>query len=235
MWQDTWQTTIVFFSLLLFTRILGKTQVGQLTFYEYVSGITIGSIAANVAASDPDKVWSHFYDLTLFVALAYAISMVTLSSRPLRKLIEGTPTIVIENGKILRDNMREMRYDLDELTSQLREKGILDIHEVQYAIIENNGSMSVIKKTAEQPVTRADLNIYHVADAAYPVELVMDGEIIPDNLTPVYTKEWVNQQLVAKGFHDSSEVMYAVVDSKGHFFACPKLSDSSKSKPSQLA
>ena len=71
--QNTWQTVLVFFALLLFTRILGKTQIGQLTFYEYVSGITIGSTAGNIVASEPDKFVSHFYDLVLFVVLAYGI------------------------------------------------------------------------------------------------------------------------------------------------------------------
>ena len=94
--RDTWQTALVFISLLIFTRFLGKTQVGQLTFYEYVSGITIGSLAANIASAEANKVWNNFYDLVLFVILTYAISQITIRSRPLRKLIEGSPTIVIE-------------------------------------------------------------------------------------------------------------------------------------------
>lgn len=219
--QDTWQTVVVFFSLLALTRILGKTQVGQLTFYEYVIGITIGSIAANVMASEPDKVWSHFYDMVLFVALAYAISFVTLLNRPMRKLIEGTPSVVVENGQILRENMRQMRYDLDELNSQLREKGILDIAEIQYAIVENNGTLSVIKKAAFQPVTRADLQVGG-QDARYPIELIMDGEVIEENLTPNYSRPWLMQQLQSQGYPEPAQVMYAVVDSQGNFFASPK-------------
>jgi len=221
MLQDSWQTTLVFFALLLFTRILGKTQVGQLTFYEYVIGITIGSIAANIMADDPEKVWSHFYDMTLFVILAYLISLITLMSRPLRKIIEGTPTVVIENGQILRDSMRGMRYDLDELNAQLREKGILDLSEVQYAVIENNGTMSVIKKGASQPVIRSDLQV-KAEDARYPVELVMDGEVIEESLTERYSREWLTQQLQTQGYTDLASVMYAVVDSKGKFFVSSK-------------
>jgi uncharacterized membrane protein YcaP (DUF421 family) len=222
LFQDTWQTIMVFFALLVCARLLGKTQVGQLTFYEYVSGITIGSLAGNIMAAGSDRLWSHLYDLFLFVTLAYIISHVTLISRPLRKLIEGRPTVVIENGKILRENMREMRYDLDELNAQLREKGILDITEVQYAILENNGAMSVVQKPEFQPVTRGDLRINNIAAAKYPVELIMDGEVVEENFTRQYSRQWLMNQLQAKGFADPADVMYAVVDSKGNFFACSK-------------
>jgi uncharacterized membrane protein YcaP (DUF421 family) len=219
--QDTWQTTLVFFALLLFTRLLGKTQVGQLTFYEYVSGITIGSIAGNIVAAEPEKFVSHFYDLSLFVALAYGIAHITLISRPLRKLIEGSPTLVIKDGQIMRENMRSMRYDLDELNAQLRENGIVDLNEVHYAMLENNGTMTVVKKAAYQPVTRSDLAI-KATEAMFPVELVMDGKIVEEHLSEQYSREWLAQQLQAQGYADVASVMYAVVDSKGKFFVSRK-------------
>ncbi|MBP2664310.1 MAG: hypothetical protein H6Q71_2258 [Firmicutes bacterium] len=123
--RDTWQTSMVFLILIILTRILGSTQIGQLTFYDYVNGITIGSIAGTVVASEPDKVWNHFYDLVLFVALTYFISYLTILSRPLRKMIEGTPTIVIEDGQFIKENMRQLRLDIDQLNGQLRQQGVL--------------------------------------------------------------------------------------------------------------
>lgn len=220
--RDTWQTTIVFFSLLVFTRILGKTQVGQLTFYEYINGITIGSIAATIASSDPDKVWSHYYDLLLFVALTYLISLVTLKSRPLRKIIEGSPTVVIEQGRIIMENMRGMRYDLDELLAQLREKGVTDISQVHYAILETNGEMSIIKKADYEPLTKKDLNI-HLPDPRMPVELIMDGEIVEENLTASQLSEsWLAQKLAERDIKDISQVSYAVLDSNGQLFIIKK-------------
>ena len=216
--RDTWQTSLIFFSLLVLTRLLGKTQVGQLTFYEYISGITIGSIAATVVSSDPDKVWSHFYDLLLFVALTYLISLVTMHSRPLRKLIEGSPTIVIQNGLILEENMGKLRYDLDELRGQLRQQGVFDPSEIQYAILETNGDLSVIKKSDYQPITRSDLNI-HTPDPIFPIELIMDGKIIKRNLElKNLSTSWLKQQLAAQNITDESEVTYAGIDSKGQFF-----------------
>lgn len=216
--RDTWQTSLVFISLLVFTRILGKTQVGQLTFYEYVSGITIGSLAANIAAADVDKVWNHYYDLVLFVILTYAVSVITVRSRPLRKLMDGSPTIVVENGSIIEENMHKLRYDLDELQGQLREQGVLDPAEVQYAILETTGKLSVIKKTDYQPLTKSDFNI-HLPDPVFPVELIMDGVIIERNLNRQnHSKAWLEQQLTERNIRDISEVTYAGIDSKGQLF-----------------
>ena len=231
--RDTWQTSLVFISLLVFTRILGKTQVGQLTFYEYISGITIGSLAANIAAADVDKVWSHFYDLVLFVVLTYAVSVITLKSRPLRKLMDGSPTIVVENGSIVEENMHSLRYDLDELHGQLREQGVLDPAEVQYAILETTGKLSVIKKTDYQPLTKSDFNI-HLPDPVFPVELIMDGIIIERNLDRQnHSKGWLKQQLAERSIHDISEVTYAGIDSKGQLFINRKTDSQYSNKSSK--
>ncbi|MGI6092064.1 MAG: DUF421 domain-containing protein [Veillonellaceae bacterium] len=224
--RDTWQTALVFISLLIFTRFLGKTQVGQLTFYEYVSGITIGSLAANIASAEANKVWNNFYDLVLFVILTYAISQITIRSRPLRKLIEGSPTIVIENGRILEENMHGLHYDIDELAGNLRQQGVLDPSEVQYAILETTGQLSIIKKADYQALTKSDLNI-HMPDPTFPVELIMDGVIIERNLRKSnHSQVWLEKQLADRGVSDISEVTYAGIDSKGQLFINPKTSSS---------
>ena len=225
--RDTWQTALVFFSLLIFTRILGKTQVAQLTFYEYISGITIGSIAANIAASEPDKVWNHYYDLVLFMGLTYVLSVITMRNRPLRKLIEGSPTIVIANGHILADNMHKIRYDLDELNGQLRQNGVLDPSEVQYAVLETSGDLSVIKKSDYQPVTKTDMGM-QLPDPTFPVELIMDGQVIDRNLRKQNkSRAWLDEQLAAQGITDANQVTYAVIDSTGKLFVSPKTPEQS--------
>jgi uncharacterized membrane protein YcaP (DUF421 family) len=220
--HDTWQTSLVFVSLLILTRLLGKTQVSQLTFYEYVSGITIGSIAANIAAAEPDKFWNFFYDMLLFVFLTYLLSVVKEVHRPLRKMIEGSPTIVIENGTILEEAMGKMRYDLDELTGQLREKGVFDITEVQYAILETSGTLSVIKKADYQPVTKEDLHI-PCSTVHFPIELVMDGVIIERNLRKQnLSQAWLMQELAKRHIDSIDNVTYACIDSKGKLFINPQ-------------
>lgn len=224
--RDTWQTTLIFVTLLILTRLLDKTQVGQLTLYEYVSGITIGSLAATIAASDPDKVWSNYYDLILFVLLTYLISICTMKSRPFRTFIEGSPSIIIQNGRIIKENMKSLRFDLDELNALLRAKDIVDISEVQYAILETTGEMSILKKAAVQPLTKSDMNI-HLTDPTLPVEIIMDGEIIEENLkNQNLTHAWLAEQLKVRNIKSASNIMYAVIDSKGQLFISAKGSSS---------
>lgn len=223
--RDTWQTALVLVSLLVFTRILGNTQIGQLTLYEYVSGITIGSIAGNVAAAEPRQVWSHFYDLVLFVALTFFISVLTLKSRPLRKLIQGSATVVIQNGQIIEHNMRNLRYDLDELIGQLREKGIFDLAEVQYAAIETTGGLSVIKQNEYQPLTKGDYGV-QTPQALIPIEVILDGELIEENLKENHiSRDWLRQQLAGQKVTDIAQVMYAVIDTKGQLYISKKHTD----------
>jgi uncharacterized membrane protein YcaP (DUF421 family) len=213
--RDTWQTALIFLTLLVLARLLGKTQVGQLTFYEYICGITIGSVSANVMASEPGQVWSHYYDLLLFCGLTFLAARVTLLGRPLRKLIEGSPTLVIDNGRILREKLREQRMDVDELMGQLREQGIFDVAEVQYAVLETTGGLSVLQKAAYKPVVRQDLNIA-AAEARLPLELVVDGEVVADNLARAgVSQDWLLGELTARGIDGTDKVVYAVIDSRG--------------------
>lgn len=213
--RDTWQTTLIFATLLVLARLLGKTQVGQLNFYEYICGITIGSISANIMAAEPGQVWSHYYDLLLFCGLTFLAARATLVNRPLRKMVEGSPTLVIDNGRILREKLMEQRMDVDELMGQLREQGIFDVAEVQYAVLETTGGLSVLPKAAYKPVVRQDLNIA-AAEARLPLELVVDGEIVDDNLERAgVSRDWLRGELAARGIGGTDKVVYAVIDSKG--------------------
>jgi uncharacterized membrane protein YcaP (DUF421 family) len=215
--RDIWQTALVFASLLVLARLLGKTQVGQLTFYEYICGITIGSIGASVVASEPGQLWNHYFDLLLFCALTYAAARLTLVNQPLRKLLEGSPTLIIENGRILEENMRGMRFDVAELMGQLREKGIFDVADVQYAFLETTGSLSIMKKAAAKTVTLQDLNIQQ-GESRLPVELIIDGEVLAENLPRAgVSAEWLRNQLAARGVRDQDKVVYAAFDSRGNF------------------
>ena len=220
--RDTWQTSLIFISLLIITRILGKTQIGQLTFYEYINGITMGSIAGSMASSEPEKFWNHCYDLAIFALLTFLLSYITIKKRSLRKIIEGSPTIIVENGCIHKENMHAIRYDLDELNSQLREKDVFDISEVQYATLEPTGQLSVILKPDFQPLTKGDMNV-HLPNATFPVELIMDGEIIEENLAKKnLTHTWLKAQLTLRNISSHTHVMYAVMDSKGQLFVSAK-------------
>lgn len=213
--QATGQTTLAFFSLLAFTRLMGKTQIGQLTFYEYVTGITLGSLTANITAAPPAEVWRHYYHLVLFIAFAYALSWLTLHSRLLRHAVQGTPTLLIAHGQLQKAALRQNRFDLEKLFSQLRQQGVLDLAEVQFAVLEPTGELSIVLHSAHQPVKRRDVNLPE-QNSALPRTLILDGQIVSDSLSGKKADiAWLQIQLQKRGIAGPQQVLYAAFDSQG--------------------
>lgn len=206
------QTLVSFVVLLFLTRLLGKQQVSQLTFYEYLNGITFGSIAANVATDDLANAPDHLIGLVSYGLLTLAVSRIALKNRKFRKMVAGEPVIVIQDGNILEDNLREMNMDLDELTMLLRAENIFDYKELELAIIEQSGALSVLKKPAYQGVTRKDLQIKEKSKGL-AVEVIIDGQIIYENLRAMdLDGRWLVEQLRQRKIANASQVCLATVN-----------------------
>lgn len=197
--------------LLLIPRILGKQTLSSMTSNDFVISITLGSLAANLAFNISLKSSYLVLALVVITALSFLLSFIALKNRSLRSWISGSPTVLIEGGQILEANMRKIHYTLDSLNQALREKDIFNIEEVEYAVLEDNGQVSVLKKEAYQFVTKQDLGL-PVKTQAFPVELIMDGVLVEDNLKPHgLTREWLEHELRKK--HKGkilSDVFYAV-------------------------
>lgn len=140
------ETIITFLVLLLYTRLLGKKQMSHLTFFNYITGITIGSIAANMVMLDTRSFYKELTSLTIWCLLTELVSWIALKSPKLRKSLDGKPTIVIKDGIIDKKALGSLRLNTDDLTMLLREKDIFNIAEVNYAILEPHGRLSVLKK-----------------------------------------------------------------------------------------
>jgi len=224
----TIKTAIAFFAILLYARILGKQQVGQLTYYDYITGITLGSIAAGIAIGVNRVTLLHLWALTLFAALAFLQGVITERSRPLRKVIEGEPTVVIHNGKVLGRNMAKMRYNMENLMTQLRDKNIFNISDVEYALLETSGDLSVLPKSQKRPVTAEDLNLPTKYEGV-PTELIVDGKIIYSNLKQLGLDEhWLIGELKKQGNYATDTIMYASLDSEGKLYIDKKQDDLDK-------
>lgn len=212
------RTTAAFFAILLITRLLNKEQVGQLTFYEYVTGITIGSMAATIAIDTNVKLFPDMVGLFIWAFLTFLMGYISLVSRPARKLLEGEPTVLVHNGKILESNMAKLRYNLDDLLIQLRSKSAFNLADVEFAILEPNGQLSVLLKSQKRPVTPEDLQIPTQYEGV-STELVLDGQIIVQNLTQLQLDQgWLMTQLAKHGVKNVGEVMLASLDSQGNLF-----------------
>lgn len=209
---------IAFFSLLIFARLLGKKQISQLTLFDYILGITIGSIAATMTTDLSSRAWPHWVGLVTWVVAGLAIDLITTKSRYAAKCIEGEPTIIIMDGKILEDNMRKLRYDATNLQQQLRNKDIFDLNEVHYAVLEPNGDLSVLKKPELQPVTAKDMNIT-VPNTGIGIELIYDGVVVDLNLKQINrNRKWLRSELKKYGVKDPSEVFLATYEASGSMY-----------------
>ncbi|MEK5439727.1 MULTISPECIES: DUF421 domain-containing protein [Paenibacillus] len=203
------RTVVAMIMLLVIAKILGKTTISNLTFHDFVTGIILGSLAANLAFNKDLKSSYMIVALIVITATSFLLSIIAIKSRRMRSWISGSPTVLIENGKILEGNMKKVRYSLDSLDQALREKEIFNLEVVEYAVLEDNGMVSVLKKQEYQYVTRKDLKLLSVPQS-FPVELIMDGVLIEENLeNNGLTKEWLESELRRKGKR-ISDVFYGV-------------------------
>lgn len=212
------RSTIGFFSLLIFTRVLGKQQISQLTFFDYALGITIGSIAATLTTDLSSRAWPHWVGLITWAVLGYLMEATTIKWIKVAEYVDGKPMIVIMKGKIMEESLKKMRFRVADVLSLLRNKQVFDLNEVEYAILEPNGQISVLLKSEHQPLTPKDLNMMP-QPAAVGVELIYDGVILDENLRSINReREWLMNQLKNYNIKDVSEVFLASVNSLGSFY-----------------
>lgn len=212
------RSIISFFSLLIFAKILGKQQISQLTFFDYTLGITIGSIAATLTTDLSSRAWPHFVGLFAWAFLGYLMQVITERWRYAAKYIEGEPTIIIMNGKIMENALKKMKYTAADIMGLLRIKDVFDLSQVDFAIIELNGQLSVLKKPEYEPLTPKDMSIIK-APSGISTELIYDGILIVQNLKQLNkSKEWLMDQLRMHQVKDISDVFLATLTPSGSLF-----------------
>ena len=192
------RTIILYLVLVIVIRLMGKRQVGQLEPSEFVVTMLVANLASIPMQDGGIPLYSGLVPILTVLGLELILSGLVLHSIPLRRLLCGKPVILIENGRILQNNLRRTRITLDELTGQLREKDVLEISTVQYAILETNGSISVFPFPKEQPASAKAAGI-QVNKLQFPVTLIGDGYLYRENLTAAGKDEgWVQKKLAEK-------------------------------------
>lgn len=146
-------------TLFIIAKIMGHRQVAQLDFFDYITGITIGSIAAELA-TELEKPWKPLIAMIIYGAVAIVLNIITNKIPNFRKYINGSPTILLNNGKLYKKNMKKVKLDLSEFLMMCREQGYFDISSIQTAIFECNGKLTVLPLSTDRPVTPTDLNLF---------------------------------------------------------------------------
>ena len=215
--EAIWKTVLVFALVSILTRIIGRKILSQITFMEFVTGVTIGTISGAYIVNTIKGIWVLVSPVILTICIM-SLGFLTLKSLKLRKLIQGEPVVIIQNGKILEKNMAKARYSLDLLEMQLRDKGIFNINEVEFAVLESHGQLSVLKKTPYLPVTPKDLNI-NTSYKGLPTEIIKDGQILEQNLEQNNLDfNWLYSKLQEHDVKDISQVLYLSLNTDGSIY-----------------
>ena len=199
-------------TLFLVTKMLGKKQVSQLSLFDYVIGISIGNFAAEMTINLESHEINGIWAVVLFGLFAYIISYLTMKSILLRRFFIGTPTIIIQNGKILEKNLRKVKFDINDMLEEIRGQGYFDLSQVEYAVMEANGQLSILPYPEYRPLTPKDMNI-KVGKEGLCSNVIIDKKIMQNNLKNINKDEkWLRHELKVKGYSDLSKILLATVD-----------------------
>lgn len=205
--------------MFLITRWGGKRQIAQMSPFDYLNAVTVGSIAAELA-TNLEAWYRPLTALLVYGVITWIVEVSACKSIELRTFWSGRAVILMKDGVILKENLRKATIDLNEFLGQARIAGYFNPNEIQTAILENNGQISFLPKSKSRPATPQDFGIATEPTSAW-YDLILDGRLISDNLKAAGRDErWLDNQLHSKGIATRKDVFYAACDQQGRFFAC---------------
>ena len=205
--------------LFLVIKMLGKKQVSQLNVFDYVIGISLGNLAAEMTINSDISIINGFLAMTIYGSCSLFVSFITNKSILARRFISGVPVVLIEHGKISKEQLKKVKLDLNDLMQDAREDGIFDISEVDYAIMEASGKVTFLLKKENEPATRKDLNV-HDNSKGLTANLILDGNIMYNNLKTFGKDEkWLIKKIKEKGFKKVEDVFLLVCNESGEVTA----------------
>ncbi|MCL7745574.1 DUF421 domain-containing protein [Halalkalibacter alkaliphilus] len=201
---------LAFVMLISIAHLLGKQTISQMTYHDFIATLMLGAIAGNLTFNLAISIKYIIVALLTFVGILFLSTLLSLKNRNIRALLSGEPTVIIQDGLILEGNLKKLKFTMDSLNQALREKDIFDIDEVEYAIMETDGHISVLKKLPHRSTTKKDIGIFSHNKSFFPIELVMDGQIVEKNFTQnQLTKSWLDAELSQRGLK-LEDVSYCV-------------------------
>lgn len=198
--------------LFILSKLMGKKQIAQLSLFDYIVGITIGSIAAQMSFDNELEYYEPILAMVIYAVIDIIINKLTNKSMFLRRLFIGVPIVMINKGKLVEKNLMKTKFDVNELLSELRIAGYFNISDVEYAIMETNGELSVLPKSKTKPLTPKDMNI-SVQQENLLANVIVDGKIMYRNLKACgKSEEWLLKELKKQKQDEISEIILATVD-----------------------
>ena len=201
--------------LFLITRLIGYRQLSELSLFDYINGITIGSIAVELATGERDEIGEILVAMVIYGAFAIILALITDKSITMRRLIVGNPIVLMKNGRLYYEGFKKSRIDVNEFLMKCRNNGYFDITQIDTAIMEPNGRVSFLPVSEDRPATPKDMKIAVTQDELV-ANVIIDGKIIEKSLAMIGKDEtWLRNQLKNQRKTDLSQILLASCDSKG--------------------
>lgn len=198
-------------ALFVIAKILGHKQMSQLDFFDYITGITIGSIAAELA-TELEKPWKPLIAMVVYGLITVGLTILTSKLPRMRKFINGTPTIIMNGGKLYRENMKKAKMDLSEFMVMCRQEGYFNLDDIQTAVFEYNGRLTVLPKATKRPVNPSDMKLVPQPESI-KTEVIMDGRILEENLKRLgLDKVWLRKELEFQGYKNEKQIFLGICD-----------------------
>lgn len=210
--------------MFLIAKLMGHRQISQLDAFDYITGITLGSIAAELA-TELENPMRPVIAMAVYGLLTLLMNQITLRRNRSRKFIEGTPTILFHNGKLYRQNLKKAKLDLSEFMVLCRQQGYFDLSQVYSVVFEHNGSLSILPREADRPATPKDLG-QNPQQSTFFTEVIMDGRVLKENLHRLGKEEkWLQKQLEDQGYHTHREIFLGLCDQNDTLTLYPPCED----------
>ena len=216
------RTVILYFAILISMRIMGKRQLGEMEISEFIVAALIADLAATPLQDIGIPLLNGLVPIIIMFCFEIIIAGLNMRSIKLRKLTYGRPEIIIRNGRIIREAMHKNRFTLDELMQELRAQGLTDTAQVEYAVLETNGQLSIILKSGDQPVTASQMGVVG-DDVSYAHIIINEGRILDNNLELLgRDRRWLSNELKRQNFRSADEVYILTLSESGRVFCQAK-------------
>lgn len=215
------KSMVAYVVLLILGRIMGRKMISRITFFDFLIGVTLGALAVRMSLGNESSVLMTIISAVVITLMALITDWLTVKSCLFRKVEEGEPIILIQQGKLLYENLSKAKISISKLLMLLRQKDVFDIEDVDYAIFENDGHLTVLLKPEKLPANAGEMKISK-PENRLSIDIIVDGKIISDNLrSSGHTQEWLFQQLKGQGFNRPDQIFYASVNKTDKLYVAP--------------
>lgn len=215
------RAVIIYITVIIAMRIMGKRQIGELKPHELVITVLVSQVASIPLEDNSMPLANMFVPILIFVSFEIIVSVISMKSLSFRNLIQGRPMFVIKDGKINEKQMKRLRFTIDDLIDAIRQKDVFDISTVQDAVIETNGSISVLQKAEEAPVTPKQLKL-SVDENSTPVAIVIDGKPVTEYFSTEKVKNSKIELVLNNEKREIKDIMLLTIDENGNTYIIPK-------------